>query len=259
MDEVREALGIDKVNMDGKTIFIKENHPVDANFVLQAVLSHCSKEENNIKTCILLFHNSIGHFHNVGMKLGYNLKKLCESRFKVIEPLKEMSENLSKINTESDDFIKNLIDVIKTNCLKRTDEKKVPLQKFYLIIDDLSHLFDLGMSFENVWNFIRCLRSFVNLEPRFSLCISSHAYKNVNDETCQSNLIATGLEYFADLVVNVQPLETGYSRSVTGKMIISWKSHTERLKFKWPEEIVFLYKLFERQVKLFAPGSLNIM
>ncbi|XP_014213459.1 uncharacterized protein LOC106643019 [Copidosoma floridanum] len=272
MEEIREAIGIDKVCMDGHVLFIEEQHGANANFVLQAITSHC--RNNNVITCFVLFHNTFGHFHNVGMKFGYNLRKCHGSSVKVVEPLKIISKNIGRENNDAsntldfskplefdiksrtDELVKKLVKVIKENCV--LIKKEMPSQKVFLILDDLSHLFDLGLNIQDVWLFIRYLRSFVNVEPRLTLCIASHTNK-VDQEAYPPNLVATGLEYFSDLVIHVQPLETGYSKSVSGKMIISWKSQEERLKFKWPEEIMYLYKLYDRQVKLFAPGSSSIM
>lgn len=268
MEEVREAIGIDKVDMSGSLIFVEEHHQADANFVLHAVASHC-RDTNKI-ICFALFHNTFGHFHNVGMKLGYNLRKELNSSVRVFEPLKIISKNIhcensSQINDEkplefdvrnkSNELVKQLVHVIKDECV--TMKKCLTNQKVYLIIDDLSHLFNIGLNIQDVWLFIRYLRSFVNLEPHLTLCVTSHVYKA--QELCQQNLIAVGLRYFAELVINVQPLETGFSKSVSGKIIVNWKSQRERLRFKWPEEMIYLFKLSDRQVKLFAPGSSHIM
>lgn len=272
MEEVREAIGIDKVDMSGNFIFIEEHHNADANFVLHAITSHC-RDTNKI-VCFALFHNTFGHFHNVGMKLGYNLKKELNSSVRVVEPLKIVSKNIHRENKEhatqgtddkllefdvkkkGNDLVKQLAQVIKDYCI--SIRKGLINQKVYLIIDDLSHLFDLGLNVQDIWLFIRYLRSFVNLEPHLTLCIASHVYK-ASQEVCQPNVAAICLRHFADLVINVQPLETGFSRNVSGKMIVNWKSQQERLKFKWSEEMVYFFKLSDRQVKLFAPGSSHIM
>jgi len=272
MEEIREAIGIDKVNTDGHLIFIEEQHAADANFILHAMTSHCI--DNSITTCFVLFHNTFGHFHNVGMKFGYNLKKLYGSSVRAIEPLKLISENIHRENSITNNvsdlgkpleldiksgkvaFVESLVEIIKENSVKI--KKEAPSQKVFIIIDDLSHLFDLGLKAQDVWLFVRYLRSFVSLEPCFTLCIASHTCK-VNQASYPANVIATGLRYFADLFIRVQPLETGYSRTVSGKMVINWKGLREKLEFKWPEETVYLYKLYDRQVKLFVPGCSGIM
>ncbi|XP_031785329.1 elongator complex protein 6 [Nasonia vitripennis] len=273
MEEVREAIGIDKVDMSGNFIFIEEQHNADANFVLHAITSHC-RDTNKI-VCFALFHNTFGHFHNVGMKLGYNLRKELNSSVRIVEPLKIISKNIHRenkayaapqvtdnklpefdIKNKSSHLVKQLAQIIKDECI--SIKKGLINQKVYLIIDDLSHLFDFGLSFQDIWLFIRYLRSFVNFEPHLTFCIASHVYKAAQ-EVCHPNITAICLRHFADLVINVQPLETGFSKNVSGKMIVNWKSQQQRLKFKWSEEMIYLFKLLDRQVKLFAPGSSHIM
>lgn len=270
MEEVREAIGIDKIDTCGYLIFIEEHHPADANFLLHAVTSHC-QDKNNI-TCFVLFHSTFGHFHNVGMKLGYNLKKEYNSNVKVVEPLKILSKNIHHendvdnkdsqklevdIKRDNSSLVKQLVQVIKDECLSVT--KLEDTQKVYLIIDDLSHLFDLGLDIEDVWLFIRYIRSFVSLEPLLTICISSHVYRVIHEEICQPNQMSLALRHMAELTITVQPLETGYSQNVSGKMVIRWKSQKDRLKFKWPEEMIYLFKLFDRKVNVFTPGSSNVI
>lgn len=264
MDDVREAIGIDKVDMSGNLIFVEEHHKADANFIFHAITSHCM-EKNHI-ICHVLFHNTFGHFHNVGMKLGYNLKKFQNTRIKVIEPLKlvikniqtdsESEEKLLDFSSSNNHLVRQLAQIIQNKCI--SIEKESMDQKVYIIIDDLSHLFDLGLSMEDVWLFIRYLRTFVNEEPLLTLCIGSHIYKTC-DDNCLPNLAAVIIKQFADLVINVQPLETGFSKSASGKMIVHWNALNERHKFKWPEEMIYLYKLLDREVKLFEPGSSYVM
>lgn len=270
MEEVREAIGIDKVNTSGYLIFIEENHPVDANFLLHAVTSYC--RDKNHMTCYVLFHNTFGHFHNVGMKLGYNLKKESNTNVKVVEPLKIISKNIHNENLEDSkdsqilefdikkgntDLVKQLVQVIKDELLSL--KKAEDSQKVFVIIDDLSHLFDLGLSTQDVWLFVRYIKSFISLEPHLTLCILSHAYKVIQEELCQPNQIALALRHIAELIITVQPLETGFSQNVSGKMVISWKSHRDRLKFKWPEDMIYLYKLYDRKVSVFTPGSSHVI
>ncbi|XP_058803757.1 elongator complex protein 6 [Phymastichus coffea] len=251
MEDVREAIGIEKVDMSGKLIFVEEHHKADANFIYHTLTSHCM-EKNNI-ICFVLFHNTFGHFHNVGMKLDYNLKKVQDKNVKVIEPLRLVTRNMEM---STSNLVKELAGIIQIKCI--STEKESVDQKVYVIIDDLSHLFDIGLSMEDVWLFTRYLRSFVKQEPFFTVCIGSHIYKSLGHQ-CLPNLAAVVLKHFADLIISVQPLETGFSKSASGKVIVYWKASNERHKFKWPKETMYLYKLLDRQVKLFEPGSSCIM
>ncbi|XP_014220143.1 elongator complex protein 6 [Trichogramma pretiosum] len=267
MEEIREAIGINKATTSGSLIFIEEHHQSDANFVLQAIIAHC-KEKNHMLN-LVLFHNTFGHFHNVGMKLGYNLKKDLNNTVNVIEPLKVISKNIHLQNSDnikenlefditnkSTHLVNQLVQIIKDECISKA--KEMSEQKVYLIIDDLSHLFDVGLNVQDIWYFIRCIRSFINDEPLLTLCVTSHVFDS-SLEFCETNIIANVLKHSADLVIVVRPLETGQSREISGKLAVYWKSESERLRFKWSEEMTYLYKLHDREVKLFAPGSSRIM
>ncbi|KAJ8683605.1 hypothetical protein QAD02_019397 [Eretmocerus hayati] len=267
MQEVKEAIGLDKVDLSGKLLLIREHHKTNANFILNSIISHC-KDENSM-TCLLLFHNTFGHFHNIGMKLGYNLRKESTSRVKVVEALKIISKNIHQISgvqcddpprfdigNNNNDLVQKLAQVVKTEFFNAS--KEYDSQKIYIIIDDLSHLFDMGLETEDVWLFIRHLRSLVEQEPSLVMCIATHVYE-ATEELCQSNVLAMSLQYFAELVVDVLPLGSGYSKDISGKMIVSWKSPIERLKFRWPEKSTHLFKLYDQKVKLFAPGSSLVM
>lgn len=266
MEEVRETIGIDKIDMSQSMIFIEEYHNANANFLLHAITSHC-RDKNHV-VCFVLFHNTFSHFQNVGMKLGYNLMKLRGSSVRVIEPLDIIFRNIQNennhynnekslefnIKSKNTDLVKQIVQLIKNECI--SIKKETDSQKVFVIIDDVSHLFDIGLNIPDVWLFIRYIRSFVNLEPLLTICIASHVYKSVN-ELCEPNVIACGLRHLAELVISVQPLDTGYSENVSGKMVICWKSQGDRLKIKYPEEILYLFKLCDRQVKLFTPGSVH--
>jgi hypothetical protein len=265
MEEVRETIGIDKIDMSSKLIFIEEYHNADANFILHAITSHCIDKKHIV--CFVLFHNTFSHFHNIGMKLGYNLMNLRGSNIIVIEPLNIIFKNIQNekntdyykipefnVKNKSTTLVNQIFELIKNEY--RTIKKETDSGTSYIIIDDISHLFDIGLNIEDVWLFIRNVRSFIYTEPLLTICIASHIYKRV-EELCESNVICYGLRYLADLVISIQSLETGYSENVSGKMVICWKSQNERLKLKYPEEILYLFKLFDRKVKLFASGSLH--
>lgn len=249
MNEVIEALGIDKVDTSGQILLIDEQHNSNANFILHAIVSHCRSE--NYITCFVLFHNTFAHYHNVGMKLGYNLRKFLNETVRIIEPLKMIASSMDK--DLGLDLMKKLAHSIREQCINTKKERDD--QKIFVIIDDLSHLLDVGLTLEEVWLFLRYLRTFINEEPLMTLVILCHTFK----DNCLPNLLEKGLRHFAQLAVTVQPLGAGKATNVSGRMIVSWKSDVDRLKFKWPDETVHLFKLYDRQVKLFEPGSSVIM
>lgn len=277
-DAVCSALGIDRVDLRGKLTLIEEQHGSDANFLVNTFISSSLQKSQGI--CLILFHNNFGHYHNIGMKLGYNLNVLRErGQVSVLEPMKLIRRNIHDLGhdsvdaanvefdeTDSDDIsglsvmergptiVRKLIEPLKrkiSDLLKNQDSVMV-------IIDDLSHLFDLQMNIRDVWFFVRYIRSFVEFEQSLSMCILTHTYK-ADPDSCQPDLIAVGLKHIAQLIIVVEPLSTGLAKDVSGKMNVRWKMDSIRTKYNWPEKLSYLFKLLDRQVKVFPPGSSSLL
>lgn len=96
----------------------------------------------------------------------------------------------------------------------------------------------------------------MRLEPNgLSLCILTHSYQ-VDPELSQPDSIATRLKYMAQLMVIVDPLITGQANDVSGKMTVSWA--TERIQGTRIQRREYLYKLADRQIKVFASGNADV-
>ncbi|XP_051157649.1 elongator complex protein 6-like [Leptopilina boulardi] len=278
-DAVCSALGIDRVDLRGKLTLIEEQHGSDANFLVNSFISSSLEKGQGI--CLVLFHNTFGHYHNIGMKLGYNLNVLRErGQVSILEPMKLIANNIHDLGHDSVDAAnvefneKNTEDDISNlNIMEHgpslVHKLIVPLKKqiyellknqdsVMVIIDDLSHLFDLQMNLRDVWFFVRYIRTFVEFEHSLSMCILTHTYK-ADPDSCQPDLIAVGLKHIAQLIIVVEPLSTGLAKDVSGKMNVRWKMDSIRTKYNWPEKLSYLFKLLDRQVKVFPPGSSTIL
>ncbi|XP_029044476.1 elongator complex protein 6-like [Osmia bicornis bicornis] len=240
MDSVADTLGIDKVNMDGKVILIEEQHYSNANFLSSAIISDALKKDYRI--CFVLFHNTFNHYHNVGMKFGYNLSLLKEKgKVTFIEPIKINAPDMETINK----VIDNLFITIKNEY----NEMKKDNKPVIIIIDDLSHLYNFGLNLKQCMYYIRCLRSLIEHDKTAQLCVMTHTYKHEGSDT-----FVDILKYMAHLFVMVEPLKTGYSNDATGIMTINWRVDPIRRKHNWPEVAKYVYKLSDRQVQIFASG-----
>ncbi|XP_011311022.1 elongator complex protein 6 [Fopius arisanus] len=276
-DTVRRALGIDQVDLRGRMVMIEEQHGSDANFLVNTLLSHALEKGQGI--CLVLFHNTFGHYHNVGMKLGYNLNVLRErGEVTVLEPMKTFLQNIEELGHDavdastpelSEDFRKILKDNVIPDATKLdvhlVRHLFVALKTKYLeaakvresvtvIIDDLSHLFDFNLSLTDVWTYVRYLRSLMQFQPKMSVCIMTHTYRT-NADSCQPDIIVIGLRRMAHLNVMVEPLSTGHANDISGKLTVIWTVASIRKKYHWPERMTYLYKLMDRQIKVFTPGA----
>lgn len=226
MNKIVSGLGIDE---NDQIITIRENGHSDANFILTHLIQHAFSKSN--KVCLVLLHNTIGHYQNVGKKLGYDLlKKVDEGKAFVIDVLKEgsLSENIAK------DLYSQILKAVNTNSVK---------DNFYIFIDDLSHFADLGASLQDTTQFInRC----VNLDG-VKVVINMHVGSSTDRYVCNA------LDHASDLVIDVSSLKTGRSLDVTGVVTIKRNGiETTDTSFR---QTTFHYRTLDRDIKLFAPGD----
>ncbi|XP_034948507.1 elongator complex protein 6 [Chelonus insularis] len=276
-DCIRRALGLEQVDLSGKLIMIDEHHGSDANFLVNAVLSKSLEKGRGI--CLVLFHNTFGHYHNIGMKLGYNLNILRErGGITVVEPMKSILYSVEELGhdsvdpgtTELEEKIRDSFDNTKMPCPTKLNENLVQhlfaslRDQYYevkkvnenvtIIIDDITHLIDLNLSLKEVWFYTRYLRSLMEIEPKLSMCILGHSYQT-DANNCYSNMVVTVLRRMAHLYVCTEPLSTGHSREISGLLSIVWRVASIRKQYHWADRTVYLYKLLDRQIKLFTPGG----
>lgn len=272
---VRRVIGIDDVDLNGKLIVIEEQHGSDGNFLINTVLSHALEKGNGI--CLVLFHNTFGHYNNIGLKLGYNLNVLKErGEITVVEPMKLITNNIEEIGhdtvdascpelssnkqtlndvipnvTKSDpNIVKHLFQALKN----KYDELLKSRESITIIIDDLSHLFEMNLSLKDVWLYLRYLRSLMQEYPNTTVCILTHTYR-VDADFCQPDMIVVALRKMADLNITVEPLTTGHANDRSGKMSVMWKTHSVRKTYNWAERTTYLFKLHDRQIKIFNLGG----
>ncbi|XP_011689331.1 PREDICTED: elongator complex protein 6 [Wasmannia auropunctata] len=267
MAAVCNILGLDRVNMDGKMILIEEQHGTNANFLVNAILSDALKRMD-AAVCLVLCHNTFGHYHNIGMRLGYNLFNLKEKgQVTVVEPMKIIASNITDMCKDFTNRTETIIpDVISTEhvdiahklfaCVKEKHDEATRFAKsVILIIDDINHLLDLGLSVRDTMYFMRYLRSFISLYPLSQLCIFTHVYQE-NLQTSNADIVANALKHMAHLCVTTQPFKTGHSSDASGKLIVHWKTNSIRSKYHWVEKTVHLFKLSDWQIKICAPGTI---
>ncbi|XP_043252719.1 elongator complex protein 6-like [Colletes gigas] len=244
MDLVSNMLGIDKVNMGGKLILIEERHETDANFLLSSIILDALKKNYNI--CLVLFHNTFNHFHNVSIKFGCNLAMLRkEGKVKVVEPMKIVAAALQNMDKgTADNIVHHLLTAIK-------NEYDAPA---VIVIDDLSHLYNLGFHLRDVVYCMRYLRSLIECNKESQLCIVVHTYEQ-ESQSCVPDTFVDGLKHMSHLFLAVEPFETGYSSDMSGKITVNWRIDCIRRKYNWSETVKYVYKLSDHQVKVYTSGN----
>lgn len=269
METMCNTLGIDRVNMDSKMVLIEEHHSSNANFLVNAVLSNALKKGNAI--CLVVCHNTFGHYHNVGIRLGYNLLNLKEKgQITVVEPMKTVASNIADMCKDSANEEKLVIADITakvgicivhrlfTSVKEKYEEAASFNESVVLVIDDMSHFLDLGLTVRDVMYFVRYLRSFIISRRMSQLCILTHVYRE-DPQISDADMVANGLKYMAHLHITTEPFKTGHSGDTSGKLSVCWKTDYIRSKYHWGEKTMYLFKLSDWHVKVYAPGETSIL
>ncbi|XP_017785009.1 PREDICTED: elongator complex protein 6 [Nicrophorus vespilloides] len=244
-DRLLACLDVSEID---KFVLIEEHNLADSNFVLSHLMKQVLNNKKN-KICFVMMHNTVGHYHNVGKRLGYDLLgKVKDGSIAIIEPMTAIFDELMKqsyglyTNKVLDQMIIALETAIKSQMqtFKVEDGGHV-----HMIIDDLSHLFDIGIGFGKVVNFVSSINKFTH-QKNFNVLINMH----IGDEN--DHRISSALELIADIHIDVAPLKTGHSSDVTGVLTIT--------KDGGGSENIYHYKALEREIRTFRPGeSLNFL
>ncbi|KAH0813427.1 hypothetical protein GEV33_009364 [Tenebrio molitor] len=226
-----------------KVISIKENGNIDSNFVITHLIKQILLENN--KLCFVILHNTLGHYHNVGKRLGYDfLKRIEDGSIRTIEPLKEIVEDIGNgknyLIDDKEHIVKALYTSIKQNVEELTSTTP---NRVYLIIDDVSHLLDLGIDLKYIISFITYCLSLVN-NDKVSVVVNTHVCSKSDEIICNN------LNYVSDVIIEVLPLKTGISREVTGVMSIEKSGNAQIAQFH--------FKAYDKGIKTFHLGDFTI-
>lgn len=231
------------IKLEDKTITVIEKDLADANFII----THLIKQilERSSKICFVIWHNSLGHYQNVLKRLGIDLlKKVEEGEVVVLQGLKKLLEEIvndgdvvrlqEQLTEIIFDEIKNTVgDLAKNN------------HNVHLVIDDYSHLFDLGVNLQKILTFVNQCMNLTN-NQLVSVVLGTHVSDN------SDRVVANSLTYTADVTITVSTLTTGRSRDVTGVIDV--------IRNRIGGTDVYHYKATEKEIKSFCPGqSLNYL
>lgn len=241
--DIINLLQLDKL-LSSRVIVVKEINKCDGSFITSCVLNHCIK--NKFAVFVISTHNSLQHYQNVGLRINYNLQKHLETGLVDYFNLGEYCIN-NLLNSQQ---LPNLLIEMRQKILSMQEKYEM----VNVIIDGVSHLFDLGYQLKQVNEFCQQLIKFVtNHNNSFVICNCNEA--NEDDVT---SLISNLLAHKAYTVLEVENLPSGLSADVTGHLTAKYpglkfdKDHLYGMDIKSNQ---YLFKLFDRGVKLFAPGT----
>lgn len=242
--DVISCLHLDK-GLFNKLIIIKELNGCDSSFIISCVLNYCIKNRNAV--LIVSTHNSLYHYQNVGLKMNYNLQTNIESGYVEFYNMGEEAVN-------------NLLmeDNPKADLLIRIKEKILSMQQKHkevnVIVDGISHLFDFQYTLREINSFCKVIIDLVKKNSNTFILFQCNTI--LDDEL--TSIISSLLSHKAHTLVEVENLPSGLSTDVSGHLTIKYlgKNYEKEHMFSIePKSTRFLFKLFDRGVKLFSRGE----
>ncbi|KAM3964502.1 elongator complex protein 6 [Aphomia sociella] len=242
--DIIATLQLEKQSL-GRVIVVKEINNCDSSFITSCVLGHCIKNRNAV--FIISTHNSLSHYQNVGVKMNYNLQKHIESGLITFYDIG--NEYVSNLLENEDNPVQSMIVKLK-EILCAINEK---YDQVYVICDGISHLFDMELNLRNINQFCNELLMVARMNNSFILF-----HCNIASDDDVTNIMSNLLSHKAHTLLEIESLSSGWSADVTGHLTI------KNIGRKFEDEHVYamdlkpshyLFKLFDRGVKLFAPGT----
>lgn len=259
-ESVKSAIGGSGITTeDGGLILVSETATTSANGLVTHFLT--SSVANNHPVCFVTLQQTWGHYCNIGNRLGLNLRQhsdLCN--VKVIDGLKLLSEVLDGTVTDINhpfNFLfstceyplRNFYNLIKKAVQPWKDDGKY----FMIIIENVNCLLNMGIHTKDVEVFINYCRNLIGdcvNEKSGSLVVVTTADEKDED----ASHVTKTLAHAALIHLSSRGLSTGLSREVHGDLKITafdrYNPH-----HCLPNIHQFQYKMEEKNMKLFAPGT----
>lgn len=226
--------------------FIKEESGADGSFILNCIFSQRLKSPD----CGIVFaclHHSLDHYNNAGMRLGYSLNTFKDKNIvRTIEPLLDIFNNYQSSMYLENNFIEKFWDLIKEN----VQEVLLTKSKAILVIDDLSFLLNMGVPVNKVLDLCEKISELTNEITNLSVILKMNT-------TDLYPILCNNIDDYTNLEITVERLKSGSFKEVDGKLVITKKSENDMFNNKTEEKTV-LYKVNDRNVKIFVPGEVGV-
>ncbi|XP_062558243.1 elongator complex protein 6 [Armigeres subalbatus] len=224
---------------------IKEDSGVDGGFLIAATLGQRLKASRDNHVLLIATHHTYHHYSSACMKIGFNLGPARESgQLEILDVGAELYRNYPDATPSLDDINKRIDTFLETN------------QNASILIDDLSYFLNFDHSEAQLIDFVEQFAVPTDEQRHHSLVIK------LNTADLWPTLCAN-LDDMAQTEIRLQRLASGQFREVDGRLIVR-RYPTEKdagaqglMKVKVVDKSV-LYKVNERNVKVFVPGEIGI-
>lgn len=212
----------------------------DGSFLVHNLLSCCIRQKHKI--IFLTFSQKLSHYKSIQGKLGNSsiLGQLIESGdYHFIDCMSiakiAMSKNYTKSNGNGETKDSNtFLDDVFTNVQKIAENFNLESNKCFVFVDDLSIAHLMGAKDYNLIKFlnkIKMINENVHLVVYFQCLNSNYIFLNE-------------LAYTADLFIQVDKLQTGYSKQIDGQVFMFNKDFINFLIYNF---FIFKMKIVNQQ------------
>nr|AAF40432.1 DID [Drosophila melanogaster] len=242
------ACGLNEQKLPG-FVHISEESNVDGSFLISCVLGQRLRI-SNAGTLLVCLQHHYQHYFNAGMRLGYNTNIFQGKTLGVIDVLSDMAgEGLASkwlTNTEGQTLTEQLVEDIRA----QVESNYANRNSYTVLIDNLSILFNLGASKLQVQQFCQDLAALGKEREKLTVIT-----KLSNSDIYQ--LTDNNVAKLGQVRIQVLRLKSGVFREVDGKLLIERVLDEGNYACEETRKEV-LYKVNDRNVKVFAPGEIGV-
>lgn len=219
---------------------------------LDSVDSSTKSAVKGNQTFGIFLNQSYTNYSLVQIKYGINLKNLKERNlFRCLDLMTDLDQYFDEQNNYQFNFTKfkvSLINELK-DFFKLDGQENFEHTQTYkvILLDDITTFLSLNVDLTDLAAFVIYLKHFCLLNG-ISLIVQN--FLDSNKLPFSLERFDTFLNNLSDIVIQTRQLETGYSNKVDGSLEIkNYVTNTNQM---------YLFKSTERQLKLFAPGTVQL-
>lgn len=217
-------------------VLLRESSGTDGSFFVSSILGQQLKASPQSKIVLVAAHHGLGHYHSVGLRLGYSLTQVCDrGRVRCVDVMKMIASGGREANLD-DEFVSGLHKRILEEVLAVPEGEDC-----CLIIDDVSVLRAMTDNDDLVLRFCEQMRRLGERrkEGHLSVILKLNTYDAYP-------VMANNLHSRSAFTITLDSLKSGRFKEVDGRITISRENAGE--------DKVVLYKVNDRTVKTFAKG-----
>ncbi|XP_055848277.1 uncharacterized protein LOC129913563 [Episyrphus balteatus] len=230
-------------------IHISEESNMDGGFLITSILGQRLRTPQ-VTTVLVGLQHGYQHYLNAGMRLGYNLALFMNKKFFIIDALKsiQVKQWKSMWLTEGDSMSNTLLEFIREKISSPNDDAGTTSVTY--IIDNLSILLNFGFTPEGLLRLCQDLQAMALEHPGLTI-VTKLSTSDVHP------VLDNNIAKLADVHLRIKQLKSGAFREVDGKLCVV-RETTEGCYELMEQQKEILYKVNERNVKIFSPGEVGV-